>query len=90
MAAKISSSQLFLSNNFNDDVTEDSIDDATCNDDDWLSKTRVKMIDNVKVALKASKDALAMERQRRIDEKKMYETKIEDKLGLSWAKLRSC
>ena len=70
MSAKNSSSQLFLSNNFNDD--------ATCNEDDWLTNTRVKMIDNVKVALKASKDALAMESEGRIDDKKMYETKVEE------------
>ena len=68
MSAKNSSSQLFLSNNFNDD--------ATCNEDDWLTTTRVKMIDNVKVALKSSNDALANEKQKRVNDRRMYETII--------------
>ena len=76
MSAKISSSQPFLSNTFIDDATKDSINDATCSEDDWLTKTRVKMIDNVKVALKSSNDALANEKQKRVNDRRMYETII--------------
>ena len=76
MSAKISSSQLFLSNNFNDDSTNDSIDDATCNENDWLRKTREMMTINLKTALKASKDALANEKQKRVNDRRMYETII--------------
>ena len=76
MSANISSSQLFLSNNFNDDSTNDSIDDATCNENDWLRKTREMMTINLKTALKASKDALANEKKKRVNDRRIYETII--------------
>ena len=75
MAVNISS---FLCDDITDDSTKDLIDEQTCNTDDWLAKTRIKMIINLKIALKASKDALANEKQKRVNDKIKFDILLND------------
>ena len=75
MAVNISS---FLCDDITDDSTKDLVDEETCNTDDWLAKTRIKMIINLKIALKASKDALAKEKQKRVNDKMKFDILLND------------
>ena len=75
MAVNISS---FVCDDITDDSTKDLVDEETCNTDDWLAKTRIKMIINLKIALKASKDALAKEKQKRVNDKMKFDILLND------------
>ena len=75
MATGVIPSSMFSVSNFTDDLTKDAIDEETNDEGDWLGKTR-KMIINLKAALKASNDALANEKQRRVNDRRKYETII--------------
>ena len=67
---------MFSVSNFTDDLTKDAIDEETSGEGDWLGKTRMIMTINLKAALKASNDALANEKQKRVNVRRMYNTII--------------
>ena len=52
----------------------DAIYEETSGECDWLGKTRKMMTINLKAALKASNDALANEKQKRVNDRRMYNT----------------
>ena len=76
MAAGAIPSSMFSVSNFTDDLTKDAIDEETSGEGDWLGKTRMIMTINLKAALEASNDALANEKQRRVNDRRKYETII--------------
>ena len=75
MAAVGISSSLFSVSNLTDNLTKGAIDEETSHGD-WLKKTREMMTINLKTALKASKVALANEKQKRVNDRRTYETII--------------
>ena len=76
MATGDISSSMFSVRNFTDDLTKDAIDEDTSGEGDWLGKTRKTMTINLKAALKASNDALANVKQKRVNDRRMYQTII--------------
>ena len=67
-------SSLFSVRNFADEFTKDANNEEPSNGDDWLKKNRKMM--TIKTALKASNDALANEQQKRVNDRRMYQTII--------------
>ena len=53
-----------------------AIDLVTDDEGDWLARTRVKMIDNLKIALETSNKALTNEKQKNVNDRKMYDIQI--------------
>jgi len=76
MATGTTPSSMVSVGNFTDDSTKDVIDEETSGEDDWLGKTRKIMTINLKAALKASNDALANVKQKRVNDRRMYNTII--------------